>query len=193
LAEVPAESFHAQGAAAAAMIRGSPEWDRCNTLLLYLSLRDEIDTRPLLDAALEAGKRVFAPRVGPPAEGSPGVMAFYRITVLDIGPEAEQGPEAMALGPEDFPALIIVPGLAFDAEGRRLGRGKGYYDRFLADLDAAGQEYYTLGLCMPCQLVAQVPVETWDKKMDAVCAGGRMSGRPAADNSYSVLPRIPVK
>jgi 5,10-methenyltetrahydrofolate synthetase len=72
---------------------------------------------------------------------------------------------------EDFPALVIVPGLAFDAAGRRLGRGGAYYDRFLTELDAAGRSFQTLGLCTGCQLVPEVPVEDWDKNMDCLCTG----------------------
>jgi 5-formyltetrahydrofolate cyclo-ligase len=71
----------------------------------------------------------------------------------------------------DFPALIIVPGLAFDARGRRLGRGWGCYDRFLMEQEKARRPFRTIGLCTPCQLIPEVPVEDWDKRMDALCTG----------------------
>jgi 5-formyltetrahydrofolate cyclo-ligase len=154
LARTPPEEFHAQGLAAAALIRDSPCWNRYATILLFLSFPREIDTRPLVDAALEAEKKVLSPRVEP---GPDGRMCFYQ--------------EGRPLAPTDFPALIIVPGLAFDPQGGRLGRGKGYYDRFLANLDAAGREYCALGLCLPCQLAPEVPAEAWDHRMDALCTG----------------------
>jgi 5-formyltetrahydrofolate cyclo-ligase len=66
--------------------------------------------------------------------------------------------------------MIVVPGLAFDRSGRRLGRGGAYYDRFLAGLNAAGQKYTAIGLCMAAQIVPEVPTEKWDKKMDGICS-----------------------
>ena len=79
--------------------------------------------------------------------------------------------EDEAVTPGDFPALILTPGLAFDREGKRLGRGGGYYDRFFAELDEAGREYFSLGLCMDFQVTDSVPVEENDKKMDGLLTG----------------------
>jgi 5-formyltetrahydrofolate cyclo-ligase len=93
-------------------------------------------------------------------------------------PEPE---EDGGLGPGDFPALVIVPGLAFDREGRRLGRGGAYYDRFLGELETAGRPFHTVGLCTPCQLVSEVPAEAWDRSMDCLCTGEAffaVQGRP---------------
>jgi 5,10-methenyltetrahydrofolate synthetase len=75
------------------------------------------------------------------------------------------------LSSADFPALIIVPGLAFDAGGRRLGWGWGCYDRFLMELEKARRSFRTIGLCTPCQLMPEVPVEDWDKRVDSLCTG----------------------
>jgi 5-formyltetrahydrofolate cyclo-ligase len=85
-------------------------------------------------------------------------------------PRREPG-EGADLGPGDFPALVIVPGLAFDREGRRLGRGRAYYDRFLAELETTGRPFCTMGLCTPCQLVPEVPAEPWDRPVDCLCTG----------------------
>jgi 5-formyltetrahydrofolate cyclo-ligase len=181
------EDFSTQGTIAAALLRESPYWNRYETLLLFLSLPHEIDTGPLLGMALETGKRVFVPRIEKQAPDSPGNLMFYRVCSA-AGPWAEGPfgireplvPAAAVTGPlsaADFPALIIVPGMAFDAQGGRLGRGGGYYDRFLAGMKKAGQEYYTVGLCMPCQLVPQVPMEEWDHKMDALCSGDGRQGK----------------
>jgi 5-formyltetrahydrofolate cyclo-ligase len=56
-----------------------------------------------------------------------------------------------------------------------LGRGKGYYDRFFAKLDAENLAYKTIGLCTECQLVPRIPKEKWDKKMNALCTGGGLT------------------
>jgi 5-formyltetrahydrofolate cyclo-ligase len=145
----------------------------------------EIDTRPLLLKAEADGKSVFVPRI----EGER--LSFYRYIRPD-GPRTalrrngfgilEPEPET-ALTPEDFPALVITPGLAFDRRGRRLGRGRGFYDRFFAALDSgclgsrpAGRvlAYAALGLCMEAQLVPEVPAEDHDKTMDLVLAGNSL-------------------
>jgi 5-formyltetrahydrofolate cyclo-ligase len=60
--------------------------------------------------------------------------------------------------------VVLVPGMAFDAAGRRLGRGRGYYDRFLA----AHPHVYKIGVCFPFQRVAEVPAEPHDVVMDEV-------------------------
>jgi 5-formyltetrahydrofolate cyclo-ligase len=61
--------------------------------------------------------------------------------------------------------LAVIPGMAFDRSGNRLGRGKGYYDRFVPQLSA-----YKIGLCFPFQLVDNVPADTYDQLMDEVIA-----------------------
>jgi 5-formyltetrahydrofolate cyclo-ligase len=142
-------------------------------MLLFLSAAGEIDSFPVLDSALKGGKRVFAPRLAGTG------MVFCRVRSA-AGPW-ERGPfgirepapsgEPFGSGGEDFPALVFVPGLAFDAGGRRLGRGGGFYDRFLAGLEAAGRPYLAMGLCTGCQLVPEVPVDDWDKRMDYLCTG----------------------
>lgn len=62
--------------------------------------------------------------------------------------------------------LVVVPGVAFDANGHRLGRGKGYYDKLLPHIPAP-----KMGICFPFQLVEEVPAEAFDICMDAVITG----------------------
>ena len=174
LAVQPGAYFSAQGAAAAALIAGSPGWETAKAVFLFLSTMYEIDTFPILALALAGGKRVFAPKVA----GKD--MIFYPVRSAagpwENGPFGIPEPEGRAgagesPGAGDFPGLIIVPGLAFDERGRRLGRGGAYYDRFLAKLEAEGRPFRTLGLCTGCQLVPEVPVDDWDKNMDCLCTG----------------------
>jgi 5-formyltetrahydrofolate cyclo-ligase len=186
LVALPADAFYGEGVRGAALIQRLPLWKQCQTVLLFLSTPDEIDTSPLLKAALADGKRVFAPRVvSDTPDTTPGAipaaqrrLRFFRVYGTD-GPwqygayhirepltaRAEDG-----LAPEHFPALIITPGMAFDREGRRLGHGRGYYDRFFAELDAQGLVYTTIGLCLEAQVVERVPTGLYDKQMDMVCA-----------------------
>jgi 5-formyltetrahydrofolate cyclo-ligase len=173
---VSREEFCSQGAEAAVLLRSSPSWARFSTLFLFLSMdNSEIDTQSLLEAAFKDGKRVFAPKV----EGDK--LVFYPLLSAkgpwrkdSFGirePEDWASEDKMARGAEDFPALILTPGLAFDREGNRLGRGKGYYDRFFAELDAEGRSYTALGLSMDFQIIEKVPVEENDKKMNGLLTG----------------------
>jgi len=144
----------------------------------------EIDTRPLLMAALNEKKKIFIPRVE--KETSTGGIksgsriAFYSITSLEgpwqTGPFGIREP-ASGKPPEtgDFPALILTPGLAFDREGNRLGRGAGYYDRFFAELDNEGKHYLALGLCLNFQVIPLVPAGKNDKKMNGLLTGKELT------------------
>jgi 5-formyltetrahydrofolate cyclo-ligase len=174
------KDFRLKGEAAAALLRESSLWTQCESVFLFLSLPWEIDTSPLVETSMRAGKRVYAPRLG--EGGGPGEMKFYRIFPPG-GPgnpwSTEPGPFGIREPPPrdppcpaDFPALILVPGLAFDPQGRRLGRGGGCYDRFLA---APPGPCRTIGLCMPCQLVPEVPVEPWDRRVEGLCTGEALS------------------
>jgi 5-formyltetrahydrofolate cyclo-ligase len=177
------EKFLDEGFMAVSRLRDEPVWARYGVVLVFLSIKYEIDTEPLLEAAFSDKKKVFAPKI------EQNRLCFYRLRSpagpWEYGPfnirEPAVSPEISGscpplLGPADFPALIIVPGMAFDETGNRLGRGGGYYDRFFADLDRGPDEkrppYTALGFAMETQIVAQVPAGAWDKKMDALCTAG---------------------
>jgi 5-formyltetrahydrofolate cyclo-ligase len=115
-------------------------------------------------------------------------MRFYR--AFSAAPEKgwETGafnirePEAAEVfRPSRSPFLVVTPGLAFDRNGGRLGRGRAFYDRFFAELNAGGTvpdtggaasaTYAACGICLRCQLVDHVPTDARDKPMDAVFTG----------------------
>ena len=186
---VPKEAFRSLGARAAALLSSSPVWSAYKTIFLFLSIDTEIDTNPLLEAALNEGKKVFAPRVEAEPSKNRSLdakhgekLVFYPV-VSPHGPWRE-GPfgirepyfsDTSDAKSAEFPALIVTPGLAFDSEGNRLGRGRGFYDRFFAELDAEGRQYTAIGYCMDFQLVDKVPVGENDKRMDGLAAGEKLS------------------
>jgi 5-formyltetrahydrofolate cyclo-ligase len=179
LAELPAEAFRDEGTRAAEFMAAYRPWRDAETALLFLSAPGEIETAPLVDLAFREGKRVFLPRV----EGE--IARFYRVGSAD-GPWQTGAfgiREPLIADPErseEFPpqggwgggaVVLVTPGMAFDRQGNRMGHGKGYYDRFFARLDALGVSYTRVALCLEQQIIPQVPVESWDKKMDAICTG----------------------
>ena len=140
-------------------ILASAHWTGAQVVLLYHALPDEVDTRLLTDEGLRQGKTLLLP-----SAQSDGTLLLHRFDgSTSAGMYGIQ--EARGLLFDDLAAidLVIVPGLAFDASGHRLGRGGGYYDRLLSRMGA-----YRIGLCFPGQLVADVPCEPHDVVMDEV-------------------------
>jgi len=164
--------------AAAEMLFTRQSWRAADRVLVFLSMPAEIDTAPILAAARSAGKALAVPRIDKPATGGPGDIHF--VLLPDDWSRWPRdswnipGPPADALILEcDWisagPAIIIVPGLAFDRKGGRLGRGKGYYDRFLTTCFHRDRSRCTaIGLGFAFQELEEVPMETWDYRLDDI-------------------------
>ena len=131
------------------------------TLYGYLPYNQEVRTVPILARALADGKQVAVPKV------YGDEMRFIYMDDLSQVAEGYAGiPEPIADGPvaDDPTALVLMPGLAFDREGRRIGYGGGFYDRFLSE----ESRHPTVALCYEFQMVEQVPTEEFDKRVDCV-------------------------
>lgn len=169
---LPAAERDEASRAIAARIAALPAFGRARCVLLTLSFRSEWDTRPLIDAALAAGKVVALPRVN----GATRMLDLH--AVADVARETTPGyrgiPEPRPEQPRvDLAAVdfVLVPGVAFDPTGRRLGYGGGYYDRLLAQLapDAA-----RIAGAFELQLVPQVPAAAHDLVVDAIATPVRL-------------------
>ncbi|MHB9294594.1 5-formyltetrahydrofolate cyclo-ligase [Pillotina sp. SPG140] len=152
------------------MLTEQSVWNNHCTVLLFMSCFDEINTEPLINQAFYRQKKVFIPTV----QGS--YLKFFALHSASgpwhTGPYGIQEPlirHDSQLKQHDFPALIVVPGFAFDSQGNRLGRGKAYYDRFLSSLK--GLSFYTVGICLDYQLLPSVPVDPWDVAVNTVLTG----------------------
>ena len=135
------------------------------TILAYWPLPDEVDIRPLIDQWVAEGKTVVLPKVT-----GDETMELRRYTSrADLQEGAFHIMEPVGELFEDYDQIdvALVPGMAFDAAGHRLGRGKGYYDRFLAN-SLLSERALKLGICFPFQRVAEVPSEAHDVVMDEV-------------------------
>lgn len=130
-------------------------------ILAYWPLPDEVDIRPLIDALVAEGATVLLPTVT-----GADTMELRRYTSRDdLREGAFRIMEPVGEPFSDYNQIgaALIPGMAFDAAGHRLGRGRGYYDRFLA---AAPPHWHKIGVCFPFQHVAQVPTEPHDISMD---------------------------
>ncbi|GGZ49362.1 5-formyltetrahydrofolate cyclo-ligase [Streptomyces subrutilus] len=159
-------------AALAARALGLPELAGARTVAAYVSVGSEPGTRELLDALRAAGKRVLLPVLLADNDldwavyGGPGTLAEAahagRMTLLEpAGPRL--GPQAVTTAD-----AVLLPGLAVDGRGMRLGRGGGSYDRVLERLERAGARPALVVLLYDDEVVARVPEEPHDHPVQAV-------------------------
>ncbi len=139
-----------------------PEFARADTVFCFAGTAREIDTRAFLERALSAGKRLCVPLCT-----GPGVMEPRAVRELSaLSPGAYGIPEPPRDSPRVLPEEIgfaVIPCLTCDREGRRLGQGGGYYDRFLA-----GYRGFAVMVCPEKWIVARVPAEAHDRAVSCV-------------------------
>lgn len=141
-----------------------PEYKAAKIVATYVSMEDEVDTKALIDEALKTGKRVVVPVIA----GKDLELSEIKSRKADLA----EGPYGI-LQPDKKTAsfkkenldLIIVPGRAFGLDGSRLGRGKGYYDRFLKGLPGSIKK---IGLAYDIQIKNDLPVTPRDIPVDIV-------------------------
>ena len=140
---------------------GCPQYKAAKTIYGYLPYNQEVRTVPMLERAMADGKRVAVPK----CYGNE--MRFLYMEDLS---KVEKGyaniPEPIADEPvaDDPTALVLMPGLAFDPQGHRIGYGGGFYDKFLA----AEPGHPTLALCYDFQMLPHLETEEHDIPVDVV-------------------------
>ncbi len=143
-------------------LRNHPKLKAAKTILLYHSLPDEVYTHSFADEMVEAGKNVLLPVVISDTE-----MEIRRYTGPDDMAESSfhiLEPIGELFTEYDDIDFIAVPGMSFDNDRNRLGRGKGYYDRFLRQVPKA----YKVGICFDFQKLDRIPTDEHDQKVDEV-------------------------
>jgi 5-formyltetrahydrofolate cyclo-ligase len=146
---------HQKSVAACSLLAASPEFAAARVVMLFLSAPAEIDTAPLALKCWQAGKTVVVPKVS----WDQRRMLPTEITSLNTGMTTTGPGVREPIGgkpiPVDFIDLVVVPGLGFTPTGYRIGRGMGFYDRFLAQSEFIG---VSCGLSFEDQIVEQLPV-----------------------------------
>ncbi len=172
IAGLDPDDRRAQEASLTAALPRLPGWKEAETVLLYVSaFPEEIRTATMLELAYEARKRVILPRVDRPSRR----LRLHRVIdpARDLGPGVLGIPEPDAGLPEvpaDSIDWALIPGVAFDELGYRLGRGAGHYDRLLPAMRA---DAVCWALCLSCQLVPRLPIEPHDVPMDGITTPDR--------------------
>lgn len=145
----------------------TPEYIEADNILLYADYNHEVITRDIFEDAVFHRKKVYFPK----SDGHTNIMSFYRTTSIT---QLESGFKGIPEPIEDlhrcykFDAkdntLVILPGVAFDMSGFRLGYGKGFYDKFLSDKCQLSK----IALAFACQIIDNLPHEPHDIKMDKI-------------------------
>lgn len=150
------------------------EIEQSQHIALFLSMDGEINTRPLIARLWHLGKEVYLPRIDPT---HPTALLFQRFTPhttlvkhrLGMLEPEENSDEICAFSELD---VVVVPLVAFDSTGQRLGMGGGFYDRLLANWQETS--VFPIGVAHDCQLQEALPIEAWDIPLPAVITPNRL-------------------
>ncbi|AGA30930.1 5-formyltetrahydrofolate cyclo-ligase [Singulisphaera acidiphila] len=181
----------AQEATLAARFRDLPGFDAAGSVLLYVTaFPEEIASQPMLELALERGKRLVCPRV----DRIQRRLRLYRVE--DLNADFKRGmlgiPEPHDGCPEVEPDQVdwvLVPGLVFDARGFRIGRGAGHYDRLLPTLR---RDVPRWALALDCQMVDALPVESHDVSLDGVVSPRTTVACARPEDRAAATPSIDI-
>ena len=137
------------------------EYQNATTIYGYLPYNQEVRTTAMLERAMAEGKRVAVPKIF-----GDEMKFIYLNDVTEAVPGYKGIPEPEGDGPiaDDPTALVLMPGIAFDTQGHRIGYGGGFYDKFLA----AEPNHPTLALCYDFQVFPHLDTEEFDIPVDAV-------------------------
>jgi 5-formyltetrahydrofolate cyclo-ligase len=139
-------------------VLSSELWKEASRIMVFVSLPDEIDTSLLL---ADTSKSLYIPKV------NGDDIDIYEYSASTVAPGAfgimEPTDKAILLEDPTVLDLVIVPGVAFTEAGLRLGRGKGFYDRFLSKVHCP-----VWGICFPQQIVETIPIDPWDLPLDGI-------------------------
>lgn len=148
-------------------ICASPEFKNAEVVFAFMPMEDEVNIGGVILEAFMSGKKIAVPKI----KDENGGMKFHWISAsedMSQGPFGIYEPASMIpINMECVPpnSLILVPGLAFTKDGKRLGRGKGFYDRFLAEYK---DRFFKMGICFDFQIMDDIPVDENDVFVDKV-------------------------
>lgn len=156
LADMTDAQRHAKSVSACALIAATAEFQAAKSVMLFLSTPLEVDTAPLALRSWQQGKSVIVPKVSWDAKRMvPTEIASLSDEHVRLTRQGIREPIAGQPVPVSFIDLVVVPGLGFTEQGHRIGRGMGFYDRFLAQPDFLG---ISCGLAFEEQVISNIPM-----------------------------------
>lgn len=171
LREITPEELQQRSAQACRLLYEQEEYQRAHVVMIFLSMPHEVDTQQLALQAWADTKTILAPRV------SWDQRRMLPVEIQSLVGGLEEGFMGIRQPVEGRPApiadidLVVVPGLAFDEQGNRLGRGRGFYDRFLSHADFHG---VASALALEDQVVSAIPVGPSDVRVDMLVTDARV-------------------
>lgn len=175
---MPVEEREAKSSRIMETLISMPHYKEADTILIYISYQSEVDTTDLVNRTMTDRKRVFAPKV------FGETMEFYQITGTGDLQEGYKGIREPVSGrlfdveSDTGHTLMLMPGAVFDEKCRRIGYGKGFYDRYLKRMSETGISVHTLALCFECQVLPEIPAEKHDVRPQMILTEKRFRKRP---------------
>lgn len=154
LSEMTDVQRHAKSLSACSFVTSSPEFRNASVVMIYLAISVEVDASQIALRAWQAGKTIVVPRVSWDQRRMLPVEINSLTSGLTTGQFGVREPAGGSPIPVNMIDMVIVPGLGFSERGQRIGRGMGFYDRFLAQTDFLG---VSCGLAFQEQIVPQLP------------------------------------
>ncbi len=148
------------------LVTSSEEFHKAQIILAFMPMKDEVNIGSIITEAFLLNKKVAVPLI----TDASGSMEFQWIdseTEMKPGAFGIYEPPVNPVSPDELPseALLLVPGLAFSSDGKRLGRGKGFYDKFITDNK---NRFHKIGICFNFQIIDELPVDENDMPVDKV-------------------------
>lgn len=166
---IPEEARAARSARIWERVLARPEWAAARTVMLFVSMRTEIDTAAAVAAARAAGKRVCAPRMIDDGRALEVRQWDAEIEPVESGRMVREPPETAPLVDPADVDLVIVPALAMDPRGARIGYGAGLYDGLLPRLERAR----AIAVVFDFQLIAEIPETAGDARVHTIITDER--------------------
>ena len=180
LSSIAVEDRAVRSRAISAELLRSPAFHAASMVMLYMPMRSEVDVIAVALEAFRLGKSVCLPRVDP-GRDTMNAIATKTFDNDSMRPDAMgvRSPDSGARVDDAQIDLVLVPGVAFDLSGGRLGRGGGFYDRFLGQLSPKAA---TIGVCFDWQIVDSIPCDQLDVPVKAVITDLRRAHRHGSAN-----------
>lgn len=176
LAAMTSQQQHDASVAACKRLVELAPFHDASTVMLYMPMANEVDLTPVAIRCFVAGKTVCVPRVDWRRKDMDAVeVQSFDDHIMELDEHGLRTPRDGAPMPSNLIDLVVVPGLAFDAHGHRLGRGGGYYDRFLNKLRRSAT---SIGLAFDVQMIDQVPINQDDVSVKIVVTDRRVTNAP---------------